>query len=94
MYSGKVFNTPFGGYEYWADYEETQIDSLADLLKDICERNDMSLTMSKNTTKFDQDIVCKASIVSCANLNKDSRSLPFSSWVLDRISSKGFALAG
>lgn len=94
MYTGKVFENRFKDYQYWADYEEPQIDALCALLKDICDRNDMSLTMSKNTTKFDQDIVCKASIVSCANLNKDSRSLPLPAWVLDKISSNGIAFVG
>ena len=94
MYQGKVFEMKFKGYEYWADFDETQIEATVELIKDICQRNDMSLTMSKNTTKFDEDATCNASVVSCANLNRESRSLPLSSWCFDKISSNGITLVG
>jgi N-acetyl-anhydromuramyl-L-alanine amidase AmpD len=94
MYTGKVFNLEFKGYSYWADYEDAQISALSELLKDICTRHDMSPTMNKNTTRFSAASQSSASIVSCANLNKESRSLPFSSWCLDKISSNGIALVG
>jgi N-acetyl-anhydromuramyl-L-alanine amidase AmpD len=94
MYQGKVFEMKFKGYEHWADFEGAQIDATVELIKDICTRNDMSLTMSKNTTSFNEDSVCSSSVVSCANLNRDSRSLPLSSWCLDKISSNGITLVG
>lgn len=94
MYTGKVFNTEFKGYNYWADYEDAQITALSELLKDICARHGMQLTMSKDTTKFDMRAQSAASILSCANLNRESTSLPLSAWCLDKISSNGIAFVG
>jgi N-acetyl-anhydromuramyl-L-alanine amidase AmpD len=94
MYSGKVFNLKFKGYEYWADFEEPQIYALVELIKDICDRNKMNLNMSKDTTVFNESLAAKASVVSCANINKNSRSLPMPLWCFDKISSNGIAFVG
>jgi N-acetyl-anhydromuramyl-L-alanine amidase AmpD len=92
MYTGKVFQTHFKGYDYWADYDKPQIASLISLLKDVCYRNEMDLSMYKHTTRFHPQAPERCSIVSCANLNKDSRSLPLPDWVTEEISAGGIAL--
>lgn len=92
MYTGKVFEFPYKGYHYWADYDTAQIDALCDLLKHIAARNEIPLTMLKNTTQIDYNAFEKAGIVSCANINRDSRSLPLPDWAIQHISARGIAL--
>ena len=94
MYTGKVFARPFKGYDYWADYEPEQIEALTELLKDVCERNGIPLRMGKYSTSFAPELVDEAGIVSAANLNRDSYSMPLPGWVLESFESNGIVLVG
>jgi N-acetyl-anhydromuramyl-L-alanine amidase AmpD len=82
-YKGPIFEKTWMGHQYWADYEKMQIKRLISLLKDICVRNNLPLTMYKNLEKYNLNSVDKATIVSCANLNNSSFSLTFPDWVLE-----------
>jgi len=89
MYKGKVFEYPFMGYNYWADYDETQIDSLGLLLKDICDRQKISASFKKATAKYSPNSVSSAGILSCSNLNDRSYSLPLPEWVSNKLEARG-----
>lgn len=94
MYTGKVFEKSYKGFKYWADYDQAQIQSLALLVKQIAERHDMDLSMLRNTTEFDSQALEKASIISGANLNRDSRSLPLPDWVFELLEANNIPLKG
>lgn len=89
MYKGRVFEQAFMGYKYWADYDETQINSLAELLKDICERHNLPLTFKKSGTSYSPNSVSSASVLSCASLNNTSYSLPYPDWMTNKLEACG-----
>ena len=91
MYKGKVFEYPFMGYNYWADYDEAQITSLGFLLKDICARQDIKPVFKRNTTNYSPGSISSAGILSCGNLNDRSYSLPFPDWVSNKLEACGLS---
>jgi hypothetical protein len=94
LYRGKVFEKAFKGYTYWADYDEPQITSLSQLLKELSEEHSIPLTMLSKTAGFVQNADRKAGIVSGSNLNESSYSLPLPSWVTTKLNSEGIQIVG
>jgi N-acetyl-anhydromuramyl-L-alanine amidase AmpD len=92
MYQGKVFEYQFKSFNYWADYDTAQIDSVAELLKDVCGRHQIPLSLYRHTTKHAPYAGTRAGIVSCHNLNRESYSLPFPDWVANKLESAGITL--
>lgn len=92
IYTGPVFKKVFRGYQYWADYEVVQIKRMLCLLRDICERNGLPLTLYKNLETHDLASADKATVVSCANLNNTSFSLAFPDWVFNEAENHGFKI--
>lgn len=92
MYNGPVFSQKFKGYEYWADYDKSQISSLCWLLNHVCEKHELDKDMYKNTTEFNLSSDSAATIITAANLNRDSYSMPLPPWALQQISEAGILL--
>jgi len=92
LYKGKVFESSFKGYTYWADYDEAQIQSLAQLLKELSREHSIPLTMLGKSAGYMQDADLKAGIVSGSNLNKSSYSLPLPSWAISSLEMEGIQI--
>lgn len=92
LYDGPVFEHKFQGKSYWADYDEIQINVLINLIKDICERNMIEPTMFPDTARYNRSSWDYANIISCANVNSTSFSLPFPAWVMEKLAAGGITL--
>jgi len=94
MYNGPIFENSWKGHQYWADYDATQIKRLIALLKDICSRNNLPLSIYRNLEKYDLNSVDKATIVSCANLNNSSFSLTLPDWIFEEFEKAKVEIVG
>lgn len=92
LYRGKVFESSFKGYTYWADYDEAQISALGELLNELTAEHKIPLTMLNKTVGLVRDADLKAGVVSGSNLNASSYSLPLPSWVTANLKSSGIQM--
>lgn len=92
MYTGPMFKADAKGYKVWADYEKVQINSLVNLIEDICNRQNIPKTLYKHTTQHNINAWDAAGILSCANTNPNSYSLPFPKWIFDKFEGSGITL--
>ena len=91
IYTGPVFNAKFKGQNIWADYDQKQAEAFIELLLDICERHNIPKTMLSDTATFDTRAWSKAGIISHANVNSTSLSLPIPDWFKQKILSAGIS---
>ena len=89
IYKGPTFEYGFRDYNLWADYDELQIASLGRLLGNLCDKHGIPKTLFKYTTMTTPAAWREAGIVSCANMNPDSFSLPLPDWALNKICETG-----
>jgi len=92
LYHGKVFEADFKTYTYWADYDEPQIASLSELLRETSAAYSIPLTMLGKSAGYVQNAETRAGIVSGSNLNKDSYSLPLPSWAINKLKADGIQM--
>ena len=92
IYKGPVIECKAKGYQYWADHEELQINALTNLIKDVAGRHQIPTTMLDNTMEYDPNAWYAAGILSAANANKESFSLPFAPWAKEKIQKAGIRL--
>ena len=92
IYKGPIIECKAKGYEYWADHEELQINALINLLKDITTRHQIPATMIGETMRHNPYAWHEAGIISAANANQDSFSLPFAPWAKEKIQKAGIRL--
>jgi hypothetical protein len=69
----KIFKKKWRGYEYWACYNDKQVESAVNLVKILCEEYFIPLSVMTHNTKVDVDAL--ESIVYKSNINKHYKDL-------------------
>lgn len=90
IYTGDVFEYAHMGYQYWADYNQEQIQSLITLLKAVCLRNDIPLTITSKLTKYAPSELGRVGIVSAGTLDQQAYSLPLPKWIMEQLAAAEF----
>jgi N-acetylmuramoyl-L-alanine amidase len=84
-YRGPVFEKDFRTYQYWADLDPLQIDSLIALIKEISKKHGIK-PIFVNSTEWDKKIWNKGTIFTHANVNNSVYDLPLNNWVIEKLS--------
>ena len=69
----KIFKKKWRGYEYWACYNDKQVESAANLVKILCDEYFIPLSVMTHNTKVDSEAL--ESIVYKSNINKHYKDL-------------------
>jgi hypothetical protein len=93
VYTGAHFAAEWRGENYFADFDEAQIDAAIELTLDICQRHGIDPVFYYPSTTYDFPRCFQGATIVChSNCRKDKTDLFLPEWVFQRIEAAGIPL--
>lgn len=91
IYQGPVFECKYRTFEYWADFDEAQIDTLINLTLELCAKYNIEPRMYA-TKNFDRAVWNKTNILRHVNCDETAFDFPMSPMFIEKIKNSGIIL--
>lgn len=85
---GPMFECKFRNYQYWAQTDKRQIDSLIKLTKYLCNKHAITPVFYEDSTKFNTGVWKTSTIFAHSNVNPNVLDMPYDPFMKEALKNK------